>query len=152
MSPSHPPTHSLLRRAEQAAAGGLVALSLTAIVLWCLAQRRLGQRLIDLDQAAPHPVPLQVDLNEAPWPELALLPGIGPQLARRIVADRQVRGPFRDVEDLRRVKGIGPVTLERIRPYVQPPPERQTVAKGGQAHAAPASQAITKTAAGQGEL
>lgn len=58
-----------------------------------------------------------VDLNAAGEAELALLPGIGPSLARRIAADRVQRGPFATVDDLRRVKGIGPATLERIRPF-----------------------------------
>jgi competence protein ComEA len=62
------------------------------------------------------------------------LPGIGPELAQRIVADRQARGPFRRVEDLRRVRGIGPKTLERMRVYLAPldgtraPPSSDTTA------------------------
>lgn len=118
--PTPPARPGLLRRAEQAAAGGLVACALVAIALWCLAQRRLGSRLIDLDQAPSHPVAFQVDVNQAAWPELALLPGIGPQLAQRIVADREAHGPFTAVEDLRRVRGIGPKTVERMRPYLAP--------------------------------
>jgi len=44
------------------------------------------------------------------------LPGIGPVLARRIVEGR----PYARVEDLLKVKGIGPATLERLRPYLRP--------------------------------
>jgi competence protein ComEA len=40
-------------------------------------------------------------------------------LARRIVADREQNGPFRSVDDLARVKGIGPKTLEHLRPWVR---------------------------------
>jgi competence protein ComEA len=36
------------------------------------------------------------------------LPGVGPVLARRIIADREQRGPFGSIANLRRVKGIGP--------------------------------------------
>lgn len=46
--------------------------------------------------------------------ELQTLSGIGPVLARRIVSGR----PYREVDELVRVKGIGPKTIERIRPYV----------------------------------
>jgi len=57
-------------------------------------------------------------LNSATWVEWAQLDGIGEKLARRIVADREERGPFATIDDLRRVKGIGPKTLEKMRPYV----------------------------------
>ena len=59
-----------------------------------------------------------VDLNHARQQEFERLPGIGPVLAGRIVAYRKTQGPFLDVEQLRRVKGIGKKTLERIRPHV----------------------------------
>jgi competence protein ComEA len=60
---------------------------------------------------------LRVDLNCADAAELTLLPGIGPGLAERIVADRAAHGPFEDVDDLMRVKRIGPAVLDRLRPY-----------------------------------
>lgn len=58
---------------------------------------------------------LPVDVNRAGTAELRTLPGIGTRLARRIVAERQRRGPFRRPEDLLRVRGIGPRLLGRIR-------------------------------------
>lgn len=57
----------------------------------------------------------RLNLNTASAAELELLPGIGPALAARIVEDRAANGPFRSVDDLDRVKGIGPKTLGRIR-------------------------------------
>ncbi|XOV74369.1 MAG: ComEA family DNA-binding protein [Phycisphaerales bacterium] len=45
------------------------------------------------------------------------LPRIGPALARRIVEDRAVSGRFASVDDLDRVPGIGPRTVEAIRPH-----------------------------------
>ncbi|MGQ4553696.1 helix-hairpin-helix domain-containing protein [Dermabacteraceae bacterium CCM 9519] len=48
-----------------------------------------------------------VDLNSAGEQQLTALPGIGPALAKRIVADREKNGPFRSIADLTRVKGIG---------------------------------------------
>ena len=59
----------------------------------------------------------RVDVNSAGAEELALLPGVGPGIAGRIVADRTERGPFASVDELRRVKGIGAATLERVRPF-----------------------------------
>jgi competence protein ComEA len=60
----------------------------------------------------------RLDLNLASPGELEGLPGIGPALAARIVELRRLRGSFRSVDDLLAVRGIGPVTLERLRPRV----------------------------------
>jgi competence protein ComEA len=62
----------------------------------------------------------RVRLNTATSEELAELPGIGPALARAIVEDRRRRGRFKTVAGLTRVRGIGPVTVERIRGLVAP--------------------------------
>ena len=62
--------------------------------------------------------PVQVNINTASVDELAELPGIGPSLAARIVEYRETHGPFRTLEELLNVKGIGPVKLEQIRPYL----------------------------------
>jgi len=59
---------------------------------------------------------LRVDLNRAFAPELATLPGVGPGLARRILAHRRRHGHYQCVEDLLRVRGIGPRLLARLRP------------------------------------
>jgi competence ComEA-like helix-hairpin-helix protein len=55
-----------------------------------------------------------IDINSATQKELEGLPGVGPVIARRIIEDR----PYRTVEDLRRVKGIGEKRLGEIRSYV----------------------------------
>jgi len=60
-----------------------------------------------------------VDLNRAGAAELETLPGIGPALAGRILAERSRRGRFDRVEELLEVSGIGPATLERIRPLLR---------------------------------
>ena len=60
----------------------------------------------------------QVDLNAADEVALDRLPRVGPALAARIVADRAENGPFDDVSQLVRVAGVGPATLERLRPHL----------------------------------
>ncbi|MCP9455410.1 MAG: helix-hairpin-helix domain-containing protein [Nitrospira sp.] len=69
-----------------------------------------------------------VDLNRADINELESLPGIGAVLARRVMEYRESIGRFRTIEDLLAVKGIGPKTLERIRPFVMVV-EREKTAK-----------------------
>lgn len=62
---------------------------------------------------------MTLDINTATAEQLQLLPGIGPSRAAAIVEDRTSRGRFLTVEDLARVSGIGPVTVEGVRPYVR---------------------------------
>ncbi|MFN3974257.1 MAG: ComEA family DNA-binding protein [Dehalococcoidia bacterium] len=59
-----------------------------------------------------------LDLNTADAQALEALPGIGSVLAQRIVEFRTRYGPFTQVDDLLKVQGIGPKTLERLRPLV----------------------------------
>ena len=62
-----------------------------------------------------------LDPNRAGAEALAFVPGIGPGLARAVVDDREAHGPFQGVEDLVRVRGIGPKRLERARPWLEVP-------------------------------
>lgn len=67
----------------------------------------------------PDPMPdMRLDLNAASADELRVLPGIGPNLSERIVADRKENGAFASIEELQRVHGIGERTVEAIRPYL----------------------------------
>lgn len=59
-----------------------------------------------------------ISLNKASKNELLELPGVGPAMADRIIADRREHGPFKHVEDLKRVKGIGSKKFEKVRKYL----------------------------------
>jgi hypothetical protein len=59
-----------------------------------------------------------IDLDSATQDAIETLPRVGPALARRIVANRDSLGPFRSLDGLRRVKGIGPATITLIGPLV----------------------------------
>lgn len=59
-----------------------------------------------------------LNLNAASAAELEALPAIGPVTAQAIVDYRTANGPFRTVEELVNVKGIGPATLEKLRAMV----------------------------------
>ena len=58
-----------------------------------------------------------LDPNKASLAELQTLPGVGPALSERIIEARSER-PFRNADDLDRVKGIGPAKLEKLRPHL----------------------------------
>ena len=60
----------------------------------------------------------KIDVNKAGWVEWMQLEGIGEATAKKIVADREANGPFKSVDDVQRVKGIGPATLEKMRPWL----------------------------------
>ena len=110
----------LLRRADQGCLAVVVGASLVAIASWCAYQWQTRGGLIEIDKAQKRPVDFQVDINQAEWPELTLLPGVGETLAKNIVDTRDSSGPFKRHEDLRRVKGIGPKTYDKIKPYLLP--------------------------------
>jgi competence protein ComEA len=86
--------------------------------------------------------PAVVDLNSADVGTLRQLPGVGPHLAARIVEHRSKQGPFGSVDDLRAVPGIGPATLERLRPVVSLSPDAE-------ANLAPGSPALPKSSGGK---
>lgn len=58
-----------------------------------------------------------LSINSATSEELALIPGIGPVLAGKIITHRQQYGPFNDKQMLLAVPGIGPRTASKITPY-----------------------------------
>ncbi len=128
MSRPKPAPHWLLRRADQATVAVLVLVAVVATVGWWVSQGGLKGRLVEVERAEPQTAQYLVDINQAEWPELVQLPAVGETLAKRIVEDRQQRGPFRDHNDLRRVRGIGPRTLEQLRPYLLPMPDGNAVA------------------------
>jgi competence protein ComEA len=64
------------------------------------------------------PVMELIDINSATAKEFERLPGIGPQIAGRIVAYREKNGAFKRVDDITKVRGIGPKTLERLRSHL----------------------------------
>lgn len=67
--------------------------------------------------------PTRVDLDRASAARLMLLPAVGTHRARQLVEERE-RAPLRSIDDLVRIDGIGPATVDRIR---QTPVVRITV-------------------------
>lgn len=72
-----------------------------------------------------------IDVDRATIEELTALPGVGPSLASRIVADRNARGPFGSLEALDVVPGVGPALIRRLGPHVTfSGPRRPSTASG----------------------
>jgi competence protein ComEA len=82
------------------------------------AESPIAQRDSAMRQGRPLAQSEQINVDLAPAGELARLPKIGPRLAKTIVADRQVHGPFGSLDGLDRVAGIGPGLLKAIGPHV----------------------------------
>ena len=72
---------------------------------------RLGER-----HFTPPPA---VSVNRAEAAELVALPGIGPVMAERILQDRKMHGRFLTLSDLKRVKGVTPKVLEKVKGLVR---------------------------------
>jgi len=77
-------------------------------------QRIKSAKPAERDSVPVAAAPSRIDLDRATPEEIEKLPGIGPALAKRIVADRESRGPFGCLAALDSVKGIGPAMLARV--------------------------------------
>lgn len=59
-----------------------------------------------------------VNINTATQAELEALPRIGPSIAQRIIEYRNTHGPFKAIEEIKNVSGIGDATFEAIAPFI----------------------------------
>lgn len=64
------------------------------------------------------PSEVKINLNTATLEELESLPGIGNELGRRILNYREKQGGFSNIEELQRIKGIGPKTFDKLKNLV----------------------------------
>lgn len=86
--------------------------------------------MADTNQVGGYTTDGRLDLNRASADELESLPGVGPKMAARILAERAKRGRFKNARDLGRVKGIGPKTLAKLLPAVTVTPVVQNATRG----------------------
>lgn len=68
-----------------------------------------------IDGYLNRPVGRKVDVNRADCSQLVDLPGIGEKTAQAIIAYRQAQGPFRNLDDLKAIKGLGGKKLEKLK-------------------------------------
>lgn len=84
-----------------------------------------------------------INLNTASEAQLQEVPGIGPVTAKKIVQMRKSYGPFKSVDDLLAIKGIGPKRLDKMRKYLTV--GRPEATKNSQRGSAPTSKQPAKT-------
>jgi competence protein ComEA len=86
----------------------------------------------DPPAAKPAAVAASINLNTATVEQLEALPGIGRKTAELILQYRQKNGPFKKIEELMNVKGIGEKSFLRIKPLLAVTPPKTEKAGGGQ--------------------
>ena len=110
------PTGSRITDAIAAAGGARHAAALSTV--------NLARLVVDGEQidvgATASTADAGVSVNSATAADFEALPGIGPVLAQRIVTWRQAHGPFRSIDDLGDVPGIGDAVLGQVRELVHP--------------------------------
>jgi competence protein ComEA len=60
----------------------------------------------------------KININTASEEQIALVPGIGPKIAKEVVGYRTVNGNFKNIEDVKRVSGVGDKKFEKIKDYL----------------------------------
>ena len=119
------PKHSVvrswlwLRDHDQTFVAVFVALFLVIVGANWVKLSGWGAAPLEVDRLPARRFDFRIDINKASWVEWSQIEEIGEATAHKIVEDREANGPFRNASDLLRVKGIGPKTLERMRPFLK---------------------------------
>ncbi len=108
-----------VRRSDQIIVWLLSVVVLVLLGIHWVRLSRWGIAPVELSSQQPREYYYTLDINKASWVEWAQLDGIGEVMGRRIVADREERGLFRNPEDVSRIKGLGPRSMQKIRPFLR---------------------------------
>ena len=92
----------------------LALTALFAVAVLLLALRPAPELRLQQETQRAAPKAEKIDLNTADKAALESLPGIGPELAERIIADRAANGPYHSAADLVRIDGIAEKTVSRL--------------------------------------
>ncbi|MFN0196501.1 MAG: ComEA family DNA-binding protein [Planctomycetaceae bacterium] len=118
-----------LSRGDQIFLGSIAGLLLLLMLAHALKASRWSLQTVELVHHPEREWEFHLDINTATWVEWMQLEGIGERLALRIVEDRKTNGPFKSIDDLTRVLGIGPKTIERLKPHLRCDPGNAEVAR-----------------------
>lgn len=113
-----PPSSPATRRGAQVALGVFLVV-LVGLLAFRGYANHLGARPTEPVAVDP------IDLNSADASELAQVPGIGAKMAESIADHRRLHGPFKSVDELRNVRGVGPITFEKVRNHFRAGPVAQ---------------------------
>ncbi|MCP9291426.1 phospholipase D-like domain-containing protein [Gracilimonas sediminicola] len=83
--------------------------------------KKIGSKTLradEVDTGSPTNVMYPININTADEATLQLLPGIGPAYSKRIVQYRLENGSFKSVDEITNIRGIGPKTLQKLRPII----------------------------------
>lgn len=75
------------------------------------------EQLVQVAKKHPYLLFQPIPINTADAKHFGVIPGIGPELSQRIIAYRTAHGPFRSLDELGKVKGIGPRKLVSLKEY-----------------------------------
>lgn len=102
-----------------------MVLSVCALVGSLAAQPLVAQTAQTRAESRPVKPAVTVNLNTASSAELETLPGVGAKMAARIIEYRQKKGPFKKVEELMNVQGIGEKNFLKLKPQLTVGPAGQ---------------------------
>ncbi len=102
-------------RSAQAATAILLLVALALLGWHAVAGLSWGSRPTELNVNGTAG---RIDLNHADRAQLLQLPGVGDRTAEHIEDYRSSHNGFHNVEELRQVHGVGPLTLARLRPFI----------------------------------
>lgn len=112
------PSRWILRSSDQIVTALLATIVLGLMIVRWVQLSGWGADPVEIDELPPVANQFRLEVNSASTIEWSQLDGIGEVLAERIVESRERAGDFENIDDLLRVEGIGPRTLEQIRPWL----------------------------------
>ena len=107
------------QKRDQAAIAIVLSIAIL-VIFWKYASFRRDGEVIDIETEPKREYQFTIDINSAEWPEIALVPGIGQELATRIENYRTEIGGYSSLDQLRNVDGIGPNKLKALKKFLRP--------------------------------
>ncbi len=114
------------QKRDQATIAMLLSIAIL-VIFWKYTSFRRNGEMIDIETEPKREYQFTIDINSAEWPEIALVPGIGQELATRIENYREEIGGYSSLDQLQNVEGIGPNKLKALKKYLLPFPERESI-------------------------